>query len=116
MAKKLVKGQALYRVLLRIRGEGRDVEEVKVASVGVKYFTIEQRPDTRYLLATLKDEYGHNQLHLTEKEIRDGWERQELARVLRNVFDFTPVPLDVLQQVAALVPEQIKYLAGGGGR
>lgn len=111
MGKKLVKGQLLYRVSYRSRGSDKEIEEVTVATVGTKYFTVEQLRDERYLVATLKAEFGHGQLHLTEQEIRDEWARTQLARTLRNVFDYTRVPLDVLQQVAALVPAQIQYLA-----
>lgn len=111
MGKKLTKGQKLYYEDMRRRSAEREVAEVTVATVGSKYFTLEEDGAERYVLATLRAEYGQRQLHLTEQEIRDEWARVQLARALRNVFDYTRVPLAVLQEVAALVPEQLSYLA-----
>jgi hypothetical protein len=112
-APKLAKGQLLYREMQqrwRRFNEPieREVEQVTIATVGSKYFTIEGEPDSRFLKDTLRDEYAHQPvLYRTSKEITDEWERADLQRDLRKVFDYQRVPLNELRQVAALLPEQL---------
>lgn len=109
--KKLYIGRIVYLKPINnnARKGNKKIEECKIEKIGRKYFEVDYR-SLRFTIDNLEHatEYSKDwKLHLSEQDILDEYEKNDLNNQIENVFRYgSKLSLDKLRRIKMIIDEK----------